>query len=386
MSVHRPFPVVPLAVAFLLGLSALRPALGEELLVGQAAAISNPATTANAKGLQAGIKTYFDYVNATGGVGGNKVTLVTKDDDLTPGKMVSITREYIADKRVVALAGFVNTGGITEVSKANLPGEAGIALIAPLQGDKSIVGAANFFPFRSGYPDEVVALVKEAANTQKKKLAVVYWNITFGPAMMKLAQQETKSLGVNVVAWVPIDAQAQGKFDANMKQAVAAVAKETPDSVLMLISGKYALEFIKQIKNSQAQDAQLYAMSIVPPGDVVKVAGEQNARGLVIAQSVPFPFTATLPLVTEYQKLMKQYAPQEPLSFSTLEGFVAGKITVEALKRAGKNPTREKVLHALNTMGEYDLGGVSVNYSPKERRGWGQIDLTVIGPNGKLLR
>lgn len=386
MSVHRPFPVVPLAVAFLLGLSALRPALGEELLVGQAAAISNPATTANAKGLQAGIKTYFDYVNATGGVGGNKVTLVTKDDDLTPGKMVSITREYIADKRVVALAGFVNTGGITEVSKANLPGEAGIALIAPLQGDKSIVGAANFFPFRSGYPDEVVALVKEAANTQKKKLAVVYWNITFGPAMMKLAQQETKSLGVNVVAWVPIDAKEQDKFDANMKQAVAAVAKETPDSVLMLISGKYALEFIKQIKNSQAQDAQLYAMSIVPPGDVVKVAGEQNARGLVIAQSVPFPFTATLPLVTEYQKLMKQYAPQEPLSFSTLEGFVAGKITVEALKRAGKNPTREKVLHALNTMGEYDLGGVSVNYSPKERRGWGQIDLTVIGPNGKLLR
>ena len=386
MSVHRPFPVVPLAVAFLLGLSALRPALGEELLVGQAAAISNPATTANAKGLQAGIKTYFDYVNATGGVGGNKVTLVTKDDDLTPGKMVSITREYIADKRVVALAGFVNTGGITEVSKANLPGEAGIALIAPLQGDKSIVGAANFFPFRSGYPDEVVALVKEAANTQKKKLAVVYWNITFGPAMMKLAQQETKSLGVNVVAWVPIDAQAQDKFDANMKQAVAAVAKETPDSVLMLISGKYALEFIKQIKNSQAQDAQLYAMSIVPPGDVVKVAGEQNARGLVIAQSVPFPFTATLPLVTEYQKLMKQYAPQEPLSFSTLEGFVAGKITVEALKRAGKNPTREKVLHALNTMGEYDLGGVSVNYSPKERRGWGQIDLTVIGAGGKLLR
>ena len=386
MSVHRPFPVVPLAVAFLLGLSALRPALGEDLLVGQAAAISNPATTANAKGLQAGIKTYFDYVNATGGVGGNKVTLVTKDDDLTPGKMVSITREYIADKRVVALAGFVNTGGITEVSKANLPGEAGIALIAPLQGDKSIVGAANFFPFRSGYPDEVVALVKEAANTQKKKLAVVYWNITFGPAMMKLAQQETKSLGVNVVAWVPIDAKEQDKFDANMKQAVAAVAKETPDSVLMLISGKYALEFIKQIKNSQAQDAQLYAMSIVPPGDVVKVAGEQNARGLVIAQSVPFPFTATLPLVTEYQKLMKQYAPQEPLSFSTLEGFVAGKITVEALKRAGKNPTREKVLHALNTMGEYDLGGVSVNYSPKERRGWGQIDLTVIGPNGKLLR
>src|SRR6266853_1553608 len=37
-------------------------------------------------------------------------------------------------------------------------------------------------------------------------------------------------------------------------------------------------------------------------------------------------------------------------------------------------------------MGEFDLGGVYVNYSPKARRGWGTVDLTVIGPSGKLLR
>src|SRR5262249_60303261 len=101
------------------------------------------------------------------------------------GQMCSMPRDYLADKPVGALAGFVNAGGITEVSKASLPGEAGIALIAPLQGDKSIVGAANFSPFRSGYPDEVLALVKEASNTQKKKLAIVYWNITFGPRKAK---------------------------------------------------------------------------------------------------------------------------------------------------------------------------------------------------------
>ena len=378
--------VLPLVAAFAFSLPLAKPAVGQDLLVGQAAALTNPATTANAKGIQAGMKAYFDYINAQGGIGGRKVTLVSKDDGLTPGKMAEITKEFIADKRVLALAGYVNTGGLTEVSKADLPGKGGIALIAPLQGDKSIVGAANFYPFRSGYPDEVTALIKEAANTQKKKLAVVYWNVTFGPAMLKIAQDETKKDGVNVVAWVQIDATAQDKFDAVMKEAVAAVAKENPDAVLMLISGRYSLEFIKQVKNSPAADAQLYAMSIVPPGDVVKAVGEAKARGLVIAQAVPFPFSATLPLVSEYQKLMKEYAPQEPLSFSTLEGFVGGKITAEALKRAGKNPTREKVLKALNSMGEYDLGGVYVNYSTKDRRGWGQIDLTVIGAGGKLLR
>jgi ABC-type branched-subunit amino acid transport system substrate-binding protein len=384
MSAHH--RSVPLAAAFFLSVSIATPSAGQELLIGQVASLSNPATMANAKGIQAGIKAYFDAVNDQGGVGGRKLALVSKDDGLTPGRMVELTREYIADKRVVALTGYVNTGGITEVSKANLPGEAGIALIAPLQGDKSIVGAANFFPFRSGYPDEVTALVKEASNTQKKKLAIVYWNITFGPAMQKIAQEAAQKFGVNVVATVPIDAQAQDKFDPIMKEAVAAVVKQAPDAILMLISGRYSLEFVKQIKNSESADAQLYAMSIVPPGDVVKAVGEAKARGLVIAQAVPFPFSATLQIVSEYQKTMKQYAPNEPLSFSTLEGFVGGKITVEAIKRAGKNPTRASVLKALSSMGEYDLGGVYVNYSSKERRGWGQIDLTVIGAAGKLLR
>ena len=382
----NPIRVLPVTIAVIWSFLAAPSASAQDLVVGQVAALTNPGTTANAKGLAMGLQIYFNYVNEHGGVGGRPVRLVSKDDGLTPGKMVEITREYVADKKVLALAGYVNTGGITEVSKANLPGQAGIALIAPLQGDQSIVGADNFFPFRSGYPDEVAALIKEAVSTQKKKVAVVYWNITFGPAMVKLAQEMTKQQSLNVAAWVPIDATAQDKFEPIMKEAVAAVVKASPDAVIMLISGRYSLEFIKQIKNSEAVNAQLYAMSIVPPGDVVKAVGEAKARGIVIAQSVPYPFSPTLPLVSEYQKLMKQYAPNEALSYSTLEGFVAGKITVEALKRAGRNPTREKVLKALYSMGEFDLGGVYVNYSRKARRGWGTVDLTVIGPNGKLLR
>jgi branched-chain amino acid transport system substrate-binding protein len=374
-----------IAGVFALSLLAASPAGAQDLLVGQVAALSNPGTTANAKGLQAGLQVYFKYVNGQGGVGGRQVKLITKDDELAPGKMLAITKEYVADRNILALAGYVNTGGITEVSKSNIAGQAGIAMIAPLQGDKSIVGAANFFPFRSGYPDEVTALVKEAAFTQKKRVVVVSWNITFGPAMKKVVEDASKQEGLNVVAYVPIDAQAQDKFDAVVKEAAAETVKQQPDAVIMLISGKYALEFIKQIKSSTAADAQLYAMSIVPPGDVVKAVGDK-ARGLVIAQAVPFPFSPTLPLVSEYQKVMKQYAPNEPLSFSTLEGFVAGKITVEALKRAGPKPTREKVLKALNSMGELNLGGVYVNYSPKARNGWGSVDLTVIGPGGKLLR
>jgi ABC-type branched-subunit amino acid transport system substrate-binding protein len=364
------------------------PAAGQDLLVGQVASQTSPVTAANAKGMYTGMKTYFDAINARGGIHGRMVKIVTKDDGLVAAKMVEITKEYIADKNILALLGYVNTGGLTELSKQNICGAAGIACISPLQGDKSIVGAANFYPFRSGYPDEVLALLKEAAFQGKKKLVVVYWNVTFGPAMMQLAREWSQREGLKVAGWVQIDAspQSQDKFEPIMKAAMDEVLKADPDAVLMLISGRYSLDFIKRIKSSKAADAQLYAMSIVPVADVVKAAGVDKVRGMVIAQAVPYPFTATLPLVSEYQGLMKKFAPQEPLSFSTLEGFVTAKITAEALKRAGPKPTREKVVKALDGMGEFDLGGVYVKYSPKERLGWGGVDLTVIGQSGKLLR
>jgi ABC-type branched-subunit amino acid transport system substrate-binding protein len=70
----------------------------------------------------------------------------------------------------------------------------------------------------------------------------------------------------------------------------------------------------------------------------------------------------------------------------TLEGYAGAKIAVEGLKRAGPNPTRKRMIDALKSMGEFDLGGVSVSYGPKGRLGWRGVDLTIIGSKGRLVR
>jgi len=362
-------------------------AQGQDLLIGQVSSQTSPITAANAKGLFAGINVYFADVNAKGGINGRMVKLINKDDELKPGRMTELTKEFIADKNVLALAAYQNTSGITELSKLNVVGAGGIAMIAPLQGDKSIVGAANFFPFRSGYPDEVTALAKESVFMQHKKVVVLYQNVTLGPPMMKYIQDvAAEKVGLNVAAYVKIDATvAPDKLEGVIRAATAEVVKVAPDAVILLGGGRPAIEFLKQFKDSPAAGAQIYLMSIVPQSDVIKAIGEVKARGIVLSQAVPFPFSPTLALVNEYQKLMKKYAPDEAYSFSTLEGFISGKITVEALKRAGPKPTREKVLMALNTMGEFDLGGVYVNYTSKARNGWEGVDLTMIGANGKLM-
>ena len=59
---------------------------------------------------------------------------------------------------------------------------------------------------------------------------------------------------------------------------------------------------------------------------------------------------------------------------------------MEALRRAGPNPTRAKVIKGLESMSAYDLGGVTVNYSPTNRVGSHYVEVTVIGVPGKLLK
>src|SRR5262249_46372078 len=162
---------------------------------------------------------------------------------------------------------------------------AGIAMIAPFQGDKSIVGAANFFPFRSGYPEEATALMHEAASTQKRKTVGVYQNVTYGPAMMQLIQDTSARPGVNVVAYAKLDATAPDKLPAIVKDALAEVAKTGPDSIIVLGGGRHTSEFLKQFKDSDDANAQIYLMSIVPQAEILKTLGEVKARGIVISQA-----------------------------------------------------------------------------------------------------
>jgi len=116
----------------------------------------------------------------------------------------------------------------------------------------------------------------------------------------------------------------------------------------------------------------------------VKVAGLDNARGVVISQAIPYPRNKRLGVVREYHRLMKQFAADKPISFYSLEGFMGAKIVVEALRRAGPNPTRGRIIAALNTMSDYDLGDFYVSYTPAARAGSKLVELTIIGADGTL--
>ena len=59
---------------------------------------------------------------------------------------------------------------------------------------------------------------------------------------------------------------------------------------------------------------------------------------------------------------------------------------IEAIKRSGKDLTREKLVQTLEGMSNYDVGGFRVSFSPNERAGSRFVDLTVVGSGGRVLR
>ena len=106
---------------------------------------------------------------------------------------------------------------------------------------------------------------------------------------------------------------------------------------------------------------------------------------MVIAQVVPSPFVVTSVLVVpEYRAASEKLLGRQEYSFTSLESFIATKVTVEAIRRAGPNLTRETLMRALDSMSSYDVGGYVVRFSPNNHNGSKFVDLTIIGSDLKF--
>jgi ABC-type branched-subunit amino acid transport system substrate-binding protein len=112
---------------------------------------------------------------------------------------------------------------------------------------------------------------------------------------------------------------------------------------------------------------------------------KEEGHGVAISQVVPFPWSPSVSIVKEYQEVLTK-AGNTDFNFSSLEGYIVGKVMVEGLRRAGKDLTREKLVNALESMNSVDLGDFVVGFSPTNHSGSKFVDLTMIGRGGKFVK
>lgn len=372
-----------LCATVLLGLSAVlvTPLHAADLVVAQIAPLSG-VLASTGKQMVLGGKIYFDSVNASGGVHGAKIKHVVLDDGYKVEETVRLTREVLARSEVLALFGFAGTANVGKLLSDGVLAEGGAALVAPYTGGEVLRSPFNpwIFHVRAGYADETEHMVKQVTTLGMKRVAVMYQDDAFGKAGLDGVEAALASRQLKLAVAAPYERNTD-----KVEEAVRLINASDAQAIIMISVNRSTAAFVKRYREAGG-GAQLYNISVVDPAELVKLAGIKNVHGLGISQVVPYPFAPNTAVVREYQALLKKYAPQESINYTSFEEFLGAKVLVEGLRRAGPNPTRARLVKALESMERYDLGGTSVGYSPENRIGSRFVEVTVIGGSGKLMK
>ena len=370
-------PILFFVAGFLPALAAAQGVTADKIVLGQSAVFSGPAAQLGIQ-MRNGIKSYFDYVNAKGGVHGRKLELVTEDDRYEAAVAPGATKKLIEEHQVFALLGYVGT----PTGAAHLPvvTQAKVPLVGMFTGAEILREPFNRYVFhvRASYYDETEKIVEQVMSIGGRSIAVFHQADSYGEAGRMGTEIALKKRGMKIHSVGTVE-----RNTVKVEEAVKTIHASKPDAIVMVSAYTSCAEFIRQMKKAGSA-ATFYNVSFVGSKALADALGK-DGTGVAISQVVPFPWGTSLPVVKEYQQLAKK-AGFTDYNFSAMEGFLTAKVMVEGLRRAGRNPTRDGLIDALERMNEVDIGGFWISYSPKNHTGSKFVDLTIISRDGKFLR
>ena len=345
-----------------------------EIVIGQSAGYTG-RTTSSVKEFMEGAQAYFESVNKRGGVAGRMVFLNTLDDGYLPELVADNTKRLIEEDKAVALFGYFGDAPVN----AALPiiKEKRIALVGAVTGAEAHRNNPNLFFVRASYQMEAEKIVAQGTAQGLNKFAIFMQNDEFGKDVLAGLQKALDSRKLTLAG--------QGSYERNslkVDDAVAKIAATMPQSIVMACTLEACAEFVRQIKK-RGLAPRFNHLSSIDVASLFKELGDLS-RGLEVSRVVPLPQSQSLPLVNDYTKALKDFAPKAQPSSLSLEGYIAAKVLVEGLKRAGTNPNRQTLLTALEGMRNVDLGGFMINFAGPNRRGSDFADVTMIGPGGRV--
>ena len=152
----------------------------------------------------------------------------------------------------------------------------------------------------------------------------------------------------------------------------------------MVATYRPAARFIQEIRDAGRGDLVLANVSFVNSkalAEELLEAGSQYVERLIVTEVVPHPGAGSS-IALEAEERIRKYQPAEQLSFTSLEGYVATAILVEALQKVEQELSTETLVGALESMHEFDLGlGTKLSFGPSDHqasdRVWGtELDQT----------
>ena len=349
-----------------------------DIVVGQSAPLTG-SLASTGKEMVLGAKIYFDSINAKGGVNGQKIKHVVKDDGYKIEETIRVTKELIEKDKAVALIGYAGTGNVGELLKQGVLAATNTPLIAPYTGGEPLRSPFNSYIFhiRAGYADEAEKMVDQFVGNGLKRIGVFYQNDPFGKAGLAGVEKALAKHNLKVTGEGTYE---KGKED--VASAVDTLGKASPQAIVMISIMRPAAAFVKEYRKRDP-GAQIFSISVINGPSLFELAGDKAARGVGITQVMPSPNNVALNISKEYLKAMATYSPDVKPSYTSFEEYIGAKVLVEGLKRVKGEYTGVSVMAALEGV-DTDVGGLRIKFGEKNRIGSKYVDVTYLKANGEL--
>jgi branched-chain amino acid transport system substrate-binding protein len=341
------------------------------IVIGGTVPITGPAALFGSVGR--GADAYFKYVNAHGGVNGRKITYLYRDDAYDPSKTVALTRELVENDKVFAI--FSPIGTDNTIATTDYLNAAKVPQLFAGTGTARVGNAYKTHPWTMGYlPSfraEGAIYGRAIAKQAGAKVAVLSEASAFGKDLTDGLKQ---GLGPQEVSAVVAE-QTYQPTDTSIDSQMSTLHASGANVLVLNVTPQYAiLAYLAAHKFGWHPKIYLSSVCISPNVmDIVRASVGQEANGSLSIAFVKDPTDkvwAKDPAVLLYKSILKKYAPgAKPEDVYNFYGMGVAYTMVDALKHAGKNPTRASLLAAaqhLNEVNPFMRPGVKIATSPTD--------------------
>jgi ABC-type branched-subunit amino acid transport system substrate-binding protein len=357
------------------------PTVRPPIVLGMSAALTGPAKELGRQ-MKLGLDVALALANENGGVDGRKLQLLALDDGYEPARTREAMKELVEKRHVFAVVGNVGTPTAevavpyaNETKTVFFGAFTGAGLLRREPPDRYVLN------YRASYAEETAAVVRwlvEVRKIRPSEIAVFAQQDGFGDAGFAGVARALRRFGR-----APDDILRVG-FKRNtleLQDAVDTILKNRKSvrAVVMVAPYRPAAKFIEEMKRQQV-DAIFTNVSFVGStslAEELRQLGGRFATGVVVTQVVP-PVDSNATAVLRYREALQRFAPGEKPDYVSLEGYLVGTLFVEGLKRAGEPLTSERVVDALESIRDLDLGiGTKLSFSLSEHQAshkvWGTV-------------
>jgi len=346
-----------------------------EVVIGATTPLSGPAAVWGTTAL--GAEAWAKYVNEQGGVHGRKIRVELKDDGYNPGRSVANLNDM--KDSVFALVGLLGTA-VLNANKDNIA-EAKLPTIWPYGNPQIFAKQPReklkyVFMVYPDYGDEGEFLVQQAVKLEKaKKVAVFFQNDDYGKGGLEGVKRGVKGLGgaVSIAAEVSYEVA-----DRELGTHALKIKDSGADTVVFYSTVTHGANLIKEMAKVGYRPKIFASFPLGDRHTMYRLLGE-------LWEGAYYNVTGAVPGEPEADRIIEILLKQEPKfkgrETFALAGAVAMMATVEGLKRAGRNLTRENFIEAMESIKNWTPEKITapITWGPNRRHGLNPIRMQRAG-------